>query len=193
VTFVVPRFRPPLAAVAAVLFVVAACSGGTPSPAPSAAIATSGASSAPTARATASPRTTAAPTTPATAAPTAATSGASASGEPTITTIDWGTIWEALPPAFPHYPGSRPTVDGGGPASAIVDLPADGPTASSWYQAALKTAGFTIVSATGPREDGSFDIVATKGPADCETEINLAPLAATTTATIYLAAACPFG
>ena len=102
-------------------------------------------------------------------------------------------IWDALPAGFPHYPGSNPTVTGGGPASAILDIPADPLAASTWFQAALKTAGFSVVGANGPREDGSYDIVATKGTTDCRTEISLAPVGATTTATIYLAAACPFG
>ena len=129
------------------------------------------------------------------AAPSASavgSAGPSASGVPTTTTIDWGVIWDALPAAFPAYPGSQPTVTGGGPASATLDIPAEASTASTWFQDALKAAGFAIVGANGPREDGSYDIVATKGPADCQTEISLAPLGTTTTATIYLAAACPF-
>ena len=114
------------------------------------------------------------------------------SSGPSTTLIDWGLIWDALPAGFPHYPGAKPANTGGGPASAILDLPADGRTASTWYQAALKTAGFEVTAAAGPREDGSFDITATKGGEDCQAEISLAPLGATTTATIYFAAACPF-
>jgi hypothetical protein len=109
-----------------------------------------------------------------------------------MTTIDWGVIWDMLPPSFPQYPGGHPTVTGGGPASATLDLPAQAPIASAWFQAALKAAGFAIVGANGPREDGSYDITATRGSAECQTEISLAPLGATTTATIYFAAACPF-
>jgi hypothetical protein len=107
------------------------------------------------------------------------------------TQIDWGVIWDSLPPSFPHYPGAQPTQTGGGPASAILDLPADAPTASAWFQAALKQAGFTIVGANGPREDGSFDVLAARGDV-CRTEISLAPLGTTTTATIYVSAGCPF-
>ena len=111
---------------------------------------------------------------------------------PSTSTIDWGVIWDALPPSFPQYPGTQPTVTGGGPASAILDVPAEAGVASGWFQAALRAAGFAIVGASGPREDGSYDITASKGSPDCQTEISLAPLGATTTATIYVAAACPF-
>ena len=114
------------------------------------------------------------------------------SGPPSITAIDWGVIWDGLPAAFPNYPGARATVTGGGPASAVLDIPAQAPAASTWYQTALKAAGYSIVGANGPREDGSYDIVASRGNPDCQTEISLAPLGSTTTATIYLAAACPF-
>jgi hypothetical protein len=123
---------------------------------------------------------------------TASVPASAGSSGPGTTLIDWGLIWDALPVGFPHYPGARPANTGGGPASAILDLPADGRTASTWYQAALKAAGFEVTAATGPREDGSFDITANRGGDDCQAEISLAPLAATATATIYLAAACPF-
>jgi len=131
---------------------------------------------------------------PSGAAPTSApaSSAPSASGAPSISSSDWGEFWDALPPGFPLYPGAQPTVTGGDPASAILDVPADAPTASTWFQNALKAAGFSIEGANGPREDGSYEIVATKGGSDCRTEITLAPLGTTTTATIYLAAACPF-
>jgi hypothetical protein len=125
------------------------------------------------------------------ASPSTAASG-SASGAPSTTTIDWGTIWDALPASFPQYPGSQPTVTGGGPASATVDIPVEPSAASSWFQGALKAAGFAIIGANGPREDGSFQIDATRGSAECQAQISLAPLGSTTTATIYLAAACPF-
>ncbi len=124
--------------------------------------------------------------------PSATVSGSGAA-VPSTTTVDWGEIWDALPADYPNYPGSQPTVTGGDPASAVLDIPTDGKTASAWYATALGAAGFTIVGVNGPREDGSFNIVATRGGGDCETEISLAPLGATTTATIYLAAACPFG
>jgi len=111
---------------------------------------------------------------------------------PETSVVDWGVIWDALPDTFPQFPGARPGDTGGGPASAILDLPADGPTAKAWYVTALQTAGFTVTSATGPREDGTYDVQATRENADCQTEVSLAPLGTTTTATIYVAAACPF-
>jgi hypothetical protein len=155
-----------------------------------------------TARVTASIRPAAATSTP-TAAPTPASTapgssgpsgsgGSGGSGAASTTTIDWGVIWDTLPAGFPSYPGSTPTTTGGGPASAILDIPAGAAAASTWFQAALVAAGFQVTGANGPREDGSYDIVAATGLAGCQAEISLAPLGTVTTATIYLAAACPF-
>ena len=181
----------PLVSAIAVALIAAGCTGAagsSPSAATTTAAPSVAASAAPSvARATAS-------ATPASAAPASASAsrGASASGAPSTTSSDWGEFWDALPPTYPLYPGAHPTVTGGGPASAILDIPADAPTASTWFQNALKAAGFAIEGANGPREDGSYDVVATKGAGDCRTEVTLAPLGSTTTATIYLAAACPF-
>jgi hypothetical protein len=182
-----------LAAVAAAL-IVAACTGAAPSASPAASPATPPASTIASPTASPSPAPTVEPSEepslpPESARPTVPAS-ANASGA-TTTVTDWGEIWDRLPAGFPAYPGARPTVTGGDPATAVLDLAADGSTTSTWYQAALKAAGWTIVGANGPREDGSFDIVASKGGDDCQAEISLAPLGTTTTATIYVAAACP--
>jgi hypothetical protein len=182
-----PAASAPSASVPAATTAAASASTAVPS-----AAATAVATAAPTAAPTAPP-TEAASIAASSAAASSSSAGASGSAGVTTTTVDWGEIWDALPPSFPAYPGAEPTVTGGGPASAILDVPADGPTASTWYQTALKGAGFTVDSANGPREDGSFLVDATSTTkADCKTEVNLAPLGSTTTATIYVAAACPF-
>jgi hypothetical protein len=186
-------FRPALVAAAAVLMVAvaAAC---TAAGALTTATIPVAPTVAPSAAASAAPSLAPPVVEPSVAAslPSSVPASGSASGVPSTTAIQWGVIWDALPASFPRYPGSRPTVTGGGPASAILDIPAEASAASAWFQVALKAAGFTIVGANGPREDGSYDIVATRGSADCQTEISLAPLGTSTTATINLAAACPF-
>jgi hypothetical protein len=63
----------------------------------------------------------------------------------------------------------------------------------AWYQGALTAAGFTILGANGPREDGSYLIDAqSSSAAGCAAQVNLVPLGSTTTVTIYVSAACPF-
>jgi hypothetical protein len=173
-----------------VLAIAAACTSGGSSPSPAASPAPSVARPS-VAKPTLAP--TVAPSAPApVSAPASASDLGSPSGPPSVTTIDWGVIWDALPSGFPSYPGSHPTVTGGGPASALLDEPGEAVAVSTWFQSALKAAGWAIVGANGPREDGSYDIVATRGSPDCQTEISLAPLGATTTATIYYSADCPF-
>jgi len=195
---VTTRFPLRLVAAIGVLLIAAGCTGTAgSSPSVTASIAPSVVPS--TAASVAPPVATATPaTSPSGAAPASApasapgSGGPSASGAPSTSSSDWGEFWDALPPGFPLYPGARPTVTGGDPASAILDIPADPPTASTWYQNALRAAGFSIEGANGPREDGSYEVLATVGAGDCRTEVTLAPLGTTTTATIYLAAACPF-
>ena len=111
---------------------------------------------------------------------------------PTQTQIGWGRIWDALPPSFPHYPGAEPTQIGAGPASAVLMVPTDARTAAAWYAMALKAAGFPTVGANGPLEDGSFVVDSSGATTGCVAQTTLAPLGTTTTATIYVAAACPF-
>lgn len=111
---------------------------------------------------------------------------------PTQTQTGWGLIWDGLPPSFPRYPGAEPTQTGSGPASAVLNVPADARTAATWYATALKAAGFSTVGANGPLENGSFVVDSTAAAAGCRAQATLVPLGATTTATIYLAAACPF-
>lgn len=125
------------------------------------------------------------------------TGGSSAAGTPaatppTQTQTAWGLIWDALPSSFPHYPGSEPTQTGAGPASAVLNIPADARTASAWYTNALKAAGFATVGANGPLEDGGYVIDSTGAAAGCRAQTKLVPLGGTTAATIYLAATCPF-
>ena len=76
--------------------------------------------------------------------PVAATTAA-----PTQTQVEWGRIWDALPPSFPRYPGAEPTQIGAGPASAVLTVPADARTAAAWYAMALKAAGYPTVGANG--------------------------------------------
>ncbi len=128
------------------------------------------------------PRTAASPT-----PPTAATFV-----PPTTTETAWGRIWDALPDAFPVYPGASPTDTGEGPASAIVDVPATTAKAVAWYRAALVRAGYSIEALAGPLEDGSTVIDAVGQHPTCRVQASIVPRGSRSIATIQMAAACPF-
>ena len=91
-------------------------------------------------------------------------------------------------------PAPTPTVTGGGPASATLDIPAEAlGRGRRWFQAALKDGRLTRSSApTARARTASYDIVATKGAAGARLRSASPLFGTTTTATIYLAAACPF-
>jgi hypothetical protein len=111
---------------------------------------------------------------------------------PGQTNTDWGRIWDAVPPGFPVYPGAHPTETGAGPASAILDAGAAKPAeVVTFYQTAMTGIGLNIVSNDGPREDGSFDLLAGDG-ASCAVEITVAPQGTSTIVTILYAAGCAF-
>src|SRR4051812_20269038 len=165
-------------------FALVACGQTPAATTPSAAASTSAASLSPSAS-------TAAATQPAlTPVPTPSGAGASASIGQTDTA--WGRIWDELPRWFPQYPGSTPTTDIGGAATAQVVVPADVPTAKSWMTAALTAAGF-VTDASGPLEDGSVTLDSTrKGRTQCKAQTSIARQGDTTVMTILVATECPF-
>jgi hypothetical protein len=133
---------------------------------------------------------------PAASTPRTATSAApspvATSAPPTTTETAWGRIWDALPAAFPVYPGAKPTDMGEGPASAVVDLPATTAKAVAWYRAALVGGGYTIEALGGPLEDGSTVIDAVGQRPTCRVQASIVPHGSRSVATILMAADCPF-
>lgn len=140
------------------------------------------------------PASTSSPTasTPRAAASAAAPPSAASSAPPTTTETAWGRIWDALPAAFPVYPGAKPTDTGAGPASAMVDLPASAAKAVAWYRAALVRAGYSIEALAGPLEDGSTVIDAVGQRPACRVQASVVPHGSRSIATILMAADCPF-
>ncbi len=155
----------------------------------------------PTASVTPSAPATVPPATPpssgAPAAPTAST-GPPPSPTPTTapppgtTTTAWGRIWDRLPAGFPRFPGAEPANAGGGPASALLTVPATVTTASTWYRRALEQAGYHTRDVNGPLEDGSVVIDWTGATTACRIQAGFAPHGNQVIATILFAAACPF-
>ncbi len=150
----------------------------------------------PAATATASPAASTDATSPAASKPVA--SGA-ASSEPSAsgaavgqTDTAWGRIWDAVPTAFPRFPGSVPGGDAGAePVSArFVVADTDPADVAAWMQSALETATYSTEALSGPLEDGSF-VLDSVGEADCRIETTVAPLGGMTFISIRYGAACP--
>lgn len=141
--------------------------------------------------ATAAP-TTAAPaeTEPASAPPASDESLEPYSSAMTQTNTAWGRIWDAIPAAFPVYPGAEATTDIGEPASAQFAVSGDVTTVTTWTSAALDAAGLrTTVS--GPLEDGSMTLDSV-GANGCAAKTSIARLGGVTLETILYGARCPF-
>ena len=120
--------------------------------------------------------------------------GPTATPGPTLpgqTDTAWGRIWDALPPAFPAFAGSRPTDTGAGPASGMFDVAGAAGDIASFYRTALEGAGFTTVSYDGPLDDGGW-VVGSSGANGCALQVSIVPLGGSTTVTILYGAACPF-
>lgn len=115
-----------------------------------------------------------------------------ASGPPAgVTETDWGQIRDALPPGFPLYPGSTPTQTGGGAASAVLEVPGDVTTVTTWLQGALEGAGFSTLSLSGPFEDGAMEIESVGPTTQCRVRTTIAPLGDSTVVTVLYGAVCP--
>ena len=141
--------------------------------------------------ATAEPATAAPTETPpqTSAAPSVATPGPDNSAM-TQTDTEWGRIWDAIPRAFPVYPGATATTEIGAPASAQFVVPANVATATTWMKSALDGTGLrTTVS--GPLEDGSMTLDSV-GPNGCAAQTTIARIGGVTLLTILSGARCPF-
>jgi hypothetical protein len=116
--------------------------------------------------------------------------GDSATSGMTQTNTAWGRIWDALPRAFPIYPGSSESTEIGAAASGQFVVPTDVATATAWTKSALDAAGLrTTVS--GPLEDGSMRLDSA-GAAGCAVQTTIAREGAVTTMTVLYGATCPF-
>lgn len=121
-----------------------------------------------------------------------ATSPPSAGEPPTQTDTEWGRIWDALPPSFPLPAGSVPTETGEGPVSATLAVGASADQAAKLVEGALTGRGYSIESASGPSEDGSFVIDAVGAAPECMVQVRLTPLSGTTSMAVMFGAGCPF-
>jgi hypothetical protein len=128
----------------------------------------------------------------ATSAPPAAGSvSPSPTSLPTQSTVEWGRIWDALPPGFPRPAGAVPS-DNGDAVSGAFDLSEDVATASGVMQGALEAAGFHMVGVSGPLEDGSIVIDSTGPTPGCRVQTTIVRQGGVTMMTVLYGASCPF-
>ena len=111
----------------------------------------------------------------------------------TQTDTDWGRIWDALPAAFPVYPGAVETEEAGGgePVSATFSTAAAADGLATWMQSRLELATYSTEALSGPLEDGSF-VLDSVGDEDCRIQTTVAPAESLTIITVRYGAACPF-
>ena len=115
----------------------------------------------------------------------------SPTGLPTQSTVEWGRIWDALPPGFPRPVGAVPS-DNGDAVSGGFDLSEDVATASGVMQGALEAAGFRTVGVSGPLEDGSVFIDSTGPTPGCQVQTTIVRQGGVTMMTVLYGASCPF-
>jgi hypothetical protein len=103
----------------------------------------------------------------------------------------FGTVFDALPPDFPLYPGSRLTETGDEPATARLDTPGDRGSIVLYYRASLEKAGLGTLVESGPAEDGAVVLTVDGAIPGCFVRVTVGPLGGTTLVSIWYGAACP--
>ncbi len=184
--------RSPLAALALVALLAAACSS-------SSAPTTPTASTPASAVAERTPAPTHAPTSKPTPKLTPVPGGASDEPvpppvvNPGTTITDWGTILDAVPAGFPHYPGAQPADLPEGPNSGAWSVGADVEAVSTWYRDRLKADGFKIDNLSTPLEDGSRVLDASSDLPECRIETTFRPENGSTIIVVLYGAGCAGG
>ena len=182
--------RPPLAALALVAVLVAACgtsSTATPTP------------GTPSAAAERTPAATHAPTPKPTPGLTPVPGGASDEPvpppvvNPGTTVTAWGTILDQVPAGFPQYPGAQPAELPEGPNSGAWSVGADVEAVSTWYRDRLKSAGFQIDNLSSPLEDGSRVLDASSDLPECRIQTTFRPENGSTMIVVMYGAGCAGG
>jgi hypothetical protein len=115
-----------------------------------------------------------------------------ASADTGQTDTDWGRVWDALPEAFPVYPGATPA-DDAAPEVVSATFALEGTDAravAGWMQTELERARYATEALNGPLEDGSF-VLDLAGAGDCRIQVSVAPLGNLTTVAVRYGAGCP--
>jgi len=150
-----------------------------------------GSSATVTPKPSASARPSSAPSPRLTAVPGGRSSPGAATGLPTTTETEFGTIRDALPGSFPKLPGQEPADAGAGPTSGSFAVNMSAAAASQTIAMALKAQAWTV-DVGSPLEDGTVVLEATHAPAGCKTEVRFTPLSGTVIMSVLYGASCPF-
>jgi hypothetical protein len=113
--------------------------------------------------------------------------------EVTTTETEWGTILDAVPTAFPVFPGAEPADWPDGPVSAAWLATAAAEELAGWYEGALLDQGWATVEGSGPLEDGSWNLDAWADIPECRLQAVFHPAGESTIITVRYAAACAGG
>jgi hypothetical protein len=185
--------RPP-AAIALGILVAATLTGcaGSAAGSPSAAASRSSSVASPVAGTAGSPVPSAAPTEPATPTPVpGAQSGPAAPPSDVGTTqTEWGTILDAVPGAFPVYPGAQGEDVIEGAASGAWISPAAVDEVTAWYRDALQRLGLRTVDLSDPLEDGSRVPDSAGDLPECRVQTTFRPEGGSTMITVLYGAGC---
>ena len=167
-----------LAACAALVLILGACTAGGAATPPGS----------PPAVSVASP-----PASAAVSAPASPITSAVASPAPTAAT-SWGPILDRVPASFPRYPGAA---DANGatsdPVTQSISTSASVSTVSGWYTTALAPLGYKQTSISNPAEDGSVVAEFDGGSlaSGCRAQLTYRPMGALTFIFVLVGAACP--
>jgi hypothetical protein len=112
---------------------------------------------------------------------------------PGTTVTDWGRILDAVPKDFPVYPGAEPAELPEGPNSGAWSVGADVESVSTWYRDRLKAAGFTSQDLSSPLEDGSRVLDITTDLPECRIQLTFRPANGSTMIMVMYGAGCAGG
>ena len=110
------------------------------------------------------------------------------------TGTSWGVILDQAPSTFPRYPGAADangaTTD---PVTQSVSTSAPVSTVSGWYATALSPIGYKQTSISNPAEDGSVVAEFDGGSlgSGCRAQITYKPMGSLTLIFVLVAAGCP--
>jgi hypothetical protein len=106
---------------------------------------------------------------------------------------EWGPIWDDLPSAYP-VPDGAEAADADGPVSAAYTVPVSVATPSAladYYAAALDEAGYGGTGIDGPLKDGTLSVWSTSGYG-CDSLVTITPQGQKTLVTVLFGALCTF-
>ena len=118
----------------------------------------------------------------------------SPTGSVSTTATSWGVILDQAPASFPRYPGAADA--NGATTDAVtqsISTSAPVSTVSGWYATALSPVGYKQTSISNPAEDGSVVAEFDGGSlgSGCRAQVTYKPMGTLTFIFVLVAATCP--